>query len=59
MCSSDLRMAKEGSKDKKNYVGRYEGPYFVQPSREIQSIFNVEGFNRFFPKKKQPEEVGA
>ena len=52
-------MAKEGSKDKKNSVGRCEGPYCVQPSQESQSILNVEVFDKFVPKQQRPEEVGT
>ena len=52
-------MAKEDSKDKKNSIGRCEGPYCVQPSWESHSIINVEGFEKFVPKQQRPEEVGA
>ena len=38
--------------DKKNSVGSCEGPYCVKPSWEIHSIFNVEGFDRYFPKQR-------
>ena len=48
---------KKVAKTRKNYVGRCEGPYCVNPSWEIHSIFNVEGFDRSFPSRSDHRKL--